>query len=77
MNKGNWFLTWRGPSKVNAVDEGNKIMRKSIVKRNFIFIMNNKLAEEGYYVKLHNQSAVWIIQIKKAESTVIPFWISA
>ena len=47
MNKGNWFLTWRGPSKVNACEAGNKIMRKKRVNRNFFFIMNNKLAEEG------------------------------
>ena len=58
MNKGNWFLTWRGPSKANAFDAGDMIMRKNIVNRNFFFTMNNKLTEEGLDVKLHNQSVI-------------------
>jgi len=56
MNKGSWFLTWRGPSKVNAFDEGDKIMRKSsmiIEIKNTLFTMNNKLAEGGVDVKQH------------------------
>lgn len=56
MNKGSWFLTWRGPSKVNAFDAGNKKMRKSgmiIERKNSLFTMNNKLAEGGLDVKLH------------------------
>ena len=61
MNKGNWFLTWRGPSKVNAFDAGNKIMRKRKVNRSFFFTMNNKLAEEGLDVKLTNP--VFLISI--------------
>jgi len=50
MNKGSWFLTWRGPSKVNAFDEGNKIMRKSsmiIESKNSLFTSKNNLSEEG------------------------------
>jgi hypothetical protein len=53
MNKGNWFLTWRGPSKVNAFDAGNKIVRKRKVNRSFFFTMNNKLAKDWVDVKLH------------------------
>ena len=55
MNKGSWFLTWRGPSKVNAFDEGNKIMRKRKVNRSLFFTINNKLAEGRLDVKLNNK----------------------
>jgi hypothetical protein len=52
MNKGSWFLTWRGPSKVNAFDEGNKIVKKKIVNKSFFFTMKHKLAKHGPDVKL-------------------------
>jgi len=58
MNKGNWFLTWRGPSKVNAFDAGNKIKRKRRGNRSFFFTMNNKLAKDGVDVKLHSKGAI-------------------
>jgi hypothetical protein len=77
MNKGNWFLTWRGPSKVNAFDAGDKIVRKRKVNRKNFFTMNNKLAKDWVDVKLHNKGTIYIIHIKKAEFTVYLIWISA
>lgn len=38
-------MTRRGPSKVNAFDEGNEIMKKSIVNRSFFFTTKSKLTE--------------------------------
>ena len=64
MNKGSWFLTWRGPSKVHAFDEGNKIIKKKIVNESFFFTMNNKLSEEGLDVKLN-----------KTDRNIYTYWI--
>ena len=64
-------MTWRGPSKVNACDEGNKVIRKSsmiIESKNTLFTMNNKLAEGGLDVKLLKTVCLIYIHIKKAGS---------
>jgi len=66
MNKGSWFLTWRGPSKVNAFDAGNKIMRKRKVNRSLFFTINNKLAKGRAHVKLKNTDRnIYAYRIKK------------
>jgi hypothetical protein len=71
MNKGNWFLTWRGPSKVNAFDAGNKITRKRIVNRSFLFTMNNKLAKGRVDVKLNKTDRnVYAYRIKKQRDEI-------
>jgi hypothetical protein len=47
MNRGNWFLTCRGPSKEYVFDDENRIISR---KKNSIigfFIVKNKLSEGG------------------------------
>ena len=74
MNKGSWFLTWRGPPKANARDEGNKIIRKSnkiIESDTILFTSKNNLAEEELDVKLHNPVYDMHYLYKKAGPVVI------
>jgi hypothetical protein len=46
MNKGNWFLTCKGPSNGCATD-GKDIQRRNIDRIEIFFMARNKLTEEG------------------------------